>query len=245
MQRYSIFSTLCARNANQGLDNLILEFAPIWKKAGALTDPLTAIDDLKQLQSEAINLNQAFAKWQEAQVEEFNPWTVGHVSQLPARQQFKTGYWPGKVDVYFDLYVAGVWNTTRIIRVLLIDLIITLAKMLNNDCHNSGHQDALRLIHDIIASIPFHLAEDLHAFLRDIGDGNEASRMQPGRPIGGLLLMHPIYLASKLSMVPLQLQDYLKGCLEWIATNMGFGQASIFAKVRNISCLLKDFGPLS
>ena len=206
---------------------------------------MTAIDDLKQLQSEAINLNQAFAKWEEAQVEEFNPWTVGHVSQLPARQHFETGYWPGKVDAYFDLYVAGVWNTTRIIRVLLIDLIITLSKMLNDNSHNSGHQDALRLIHDIIASIPFHLAEDLQAFLCDIEDGNAASRMQPGRPVGGLLLMHPIYLASKLSIVPLQLQDYLKGCLEWIATNMGVGQASIFAKVRNISCPLKDFGPLS
>ena len=149
------------------------------------------------------------------------------------------------MDAYFDLYVAGVWNTARIIRVLLIDLVITLSKMLNNndDSHNSGHQDALRLLQDIIASIPFHLAEDLQAFLRDVRDGNAAARIQPGRPVGGLLLMHPIYLASKLPIVPLQLQYYLRDCLEWIATNMGFGQASLFAKVREFLCPLKGFGP--
>ena len=221
---------------------MILEFAPIWRKAGALTKPLTTSDDLQQLQREAINLSQAFTKWQEAQVKDFCPWTVGHVNQSQARPHFETGYWPGKVDAYFDLYVAGVWNNARIIRVLLIDLVITLSKMLNNDhSHNCGHQDALRLIQDIIASIPFHLAEDLQAFLRDTRDGNAAGRIQPGRAVGGLLLMHPLYLASKLSIVPLQLQHYLRDCLEWIATNMGFGQASLFAKVRIFSCCFKGF----
>ena len=200
-------------------------------------------DDLHQLKNEAIALDQAFARWQEAQVKDFNPWTVGKVSQAQAGSKLGVGYWPGRVDTYFDLYVAGVWNTSRTARVLLINVILKLSRILNNNQdHTREHQDALRLVEDIVSSIPFHLAEDLQVFLREIGqvevgeaemgNGIAAAILSPGRPVGGLLLMHPIYVASKLSIVPQQMREYLRDCLEWIAKHMGIGQASLFAKVR-------------
>lgn len=135
--------------------------------------------------------------------------------------------------MYFDLYVAGVWNTCRTTRVLLINLIVKLSNILNdNDDCNREHQDVNCLVEDIISSIPFHLVEDLQAFLRDMGKEKAAATMNPGRSVGGLLLMHPIYVVSKLSIVPQQMREYMSGCLEWIAMCMGIGQASLFAKVR-------------
>ena len=155
------------------------------------------------------------------------------MSKEKSRSKLQIGYWPGKVDMYFDLYVAGVWNICRTARVLLIDLILKLSKMLQDDNnHSIEHQDALRLVEDIVSSIPFHLAEDLQVFLRDMECKNTVAMMKPGRPVGGLLLMHPIYVASKLSIVPLQLQEYTRECLEWITLYMGIGQASLLAKVR-------------
>ncbi len=74
-------------------------------------------------------------------------------------------------------------------------------------------------------------------FIRDVGK-NAAAAMNPGRSVGGLLLMHTIYVASNLSIVPQQIRLYLKDCLEWIGMYMGIGQASLFAKVR-----ISDFGP--
>ena len=44
--------------------------------------------------------------------------------------------------------------------------------------------------------------------------------------------MHCIYVASKLSIVPQQMREYMNDSLEWIAKHMGIGQASLFAKVR-------------
>ena len=83
---------------------------------------------------------------------------------------------------------------------------------------------------ELVASIPFHLAEDLQVFLQD--ESAAARKIKPGKSVGGLLLLHPLCIASKLSIVPPRLQDYTRECLEWIATNMGIGQASLLTKVR-------------
>ena len=189
-------------------------------------------EDVHRIKNEAVSLDQAFAKWQEAQIGHLKPWTVGHVSQRHLVSKPEVGHWPGKLDAYFDLYVAATWNTSRTARILLINLIIKLSKTLNPDgTYDREHQDSLRLVEDIISSIPFHLAEDLSLFTREIESGNPAPVLQPGRPVGGLLLLHSIYVASKLHIVPWQMREYMQHCLEWIATAMGIGQASLFAKV--------------
>ena len=188
--------------------------------------------------SEAIALDQAFATWQESRSIDFKPWTVNSVSQPQAGSKIEVGCWLGKVDMYFDLYVAGVWNTARMARILLLDLILKLSNALNGN-HNCSHEHqdslrgvALRLVEDTISSIPFSLAEDLHIFLQDREKDSTRARMRPGIPVGGLLLMHPIYIVSRLSIVPENIREYMRDCLDWIGTNMGIGQASVFAKVR-------------
>ena len=219
-----MFSILHTRNASQGLDDLVLTFGPIFVRAEAfLAEPVTAPDELNESKRKAIALNQSFVQWQEAQIEYFKPRTVGHMSQGRARSKAEVGCWPEKVDAYFDLYVAGVWNTARIFRLLLLDMIFRLSEVLNdNDSHVSEQQDALRLVEDIVASIPFHLAKNLRVFLRDTQDENAAARkIKPGKLVGGLLLLHPLCIASKVSIVPPRLQDYNIECVEWIATNSG------------------------
>ncbi|KAK0509741.1 hypothetical protein JMJ35_008135 [Cladonia borealis] len=138
------------------------------------------------------------------------------------------------------------WNTSRIARVLLIHMILKLSRLLKDDQdHTRKHQDALLgFIEDIVSSIPFHLAEDSPVFLHRLEEGevgkaqmgkeNAATILSPGRPVGGLLLMHPIYVASKLSVVPQQTREYMTDCLEWIAKHMGIGQASLIAKAPDV-----------
>lgn len=210
------------------------------KKADALlASPSLTLDEMYLVKEEAINLDRRLARWQDSQVNDFNPTTIGHIttiSQDPGDPNLglDAGLWPGKVDTYFDPYVAAVWNISRTVRCWLIDLILTLSKRLN-DNDNQDHscqklnQDAVSLTEDFIASIPYHLTEDLQAFLRD--KEFKAEITSPGRPVGGLLLMHPAYVMSKLSIVPSQLQDYIRNCLAWIEGHMGIGQAGLFARV--------------
>lgn len=182
------------------------------------------------LKQEAIDLDQKFAAWHDAQLDSFKPRTLGHVSDCKDGNPPEVGCWPGKVDTYFDLYVAAVWNTYRTVRCLLLSLILNLSTIANDSVgHGIEHRTAMHLVEDAIASIPFHLTEDLHALLRDAEDSKEIS--EPGRKIGGLLSMQPLHVLSRLAIVPLPMRKYLKDCLKWIGGHMGIGQASLYAQV--------------
>jgi hypothetical protein len=172
-------------------------------------------------------LNHDLAIWQQSQSEELKPTTVD--PGLQATHNPGVGYWHGRIDMYIDLYVASLWNISRIARCLLTTLIIRLSGVLDDGVnHESDHQEALRLVENVIASIPYHLTEDLQVFLRQRGNHTEINN--PGRPVGGLLLMHSIYVASHLEIFPLEMREYMKNCLVWIGRRMGIGQATFLAQ---------------
>ncbi|KAB8229524.1 putative C6 transcription factor [Aspergillus alliaceus] len=149
---------------------------------------------------------------------DFEPTTVGQIVPEANAAIPGVGYWPGRVGMYFDFYVAVVWNTSRVARCLLLDLILNVASILNygNRDHTRKQRDALCLLEQIVCSMPYHLAEDLPDLLRN--HGNSTKITTPARAAGGLL-MHPIYTTSQLSI---------------IGTHMGIGQALIFAKAAEV-----------
>jgi hypothetical protein len=78
--------------------------------------------------------------------------------------------------------------------------------------------------HDIASSIPSHLADDLYTF---IGEGNTSAEIAaPGKPLGGLLFMHLLYIVSCLPCVSEVIRAHFRRCLAWIGSRMGLGQAS-------------------
>lgn len=168
---------------------------------------------------------------------------LGEMSTWPA-----AGFWPGRLDTYHDPYIASIWNVYRTARLMLIDIMLQIFDLLERRC---GHAyiitEGMRpdraeskemgriLLDDLLACIPFHLVENLHMFIRDAATagGTLQEIPNPGRPVGGLLLMHHIEFASRLTdgLVSADVRDYLKRCLIWISTEMGIGQAGVFARV--------------
>jgi hypothetical protein len=194
-------------------------------------------DELYKLREEATALDQDLSMWQNTRCPDFNPRTVAQVGQGQGGSIPGVGSWPGRVDAYFDLYVAGVWNTSRTARLLLISLLLKLSNIFEDiEEHTREQKDAHYLVEDIIASIPYHLSEDLNVFFQS--RRKDGDIMNPGRPVGGLLLMHPIYIASALLIVPRPMREYMRECLAWIGINMGIGQALILAKVKILRELL-------
>lgn len=87
------------------------------------------------------------------------------------------------------------------------------------------------LAEGITSSIPFVLSLDLQAFL-DHSKTNVP--LVPGRPVGGLLLMHTLYVISVLPIIDPRVQRYLRDCLAWVGDEMNIGQAVILSKVGSI-----------
>jgi hypothetical protein len=93
-------------------------------------------------------------------------------------------------------------------------------------------QEAQKLALIIAGSIPYYLAEDVQVFLKQTLASDVTSKaMIPGPSVGGLLLMHTLYMVSKMSVVDPALKVYFKDCLAWIGRNMGIGQATMLSGV--------------
>jgi hypothetical protein len=169
------------------------------------------------------------------------------------------------VHSYFDLYVAAVINTYRKTYLMLIDVLVRLLPRAVPELNASTALDdpnldidqvasaagaatntiatwtekATGLVHEILASIPYHLAKDLSAVgtmspsapggLRTSSTSTSAPGV--GRPVGGLLLLHPLYVLSSCTIVPTSVQAYVLKCLAWIGEHMGIGQATVMSKV--------------
>ena len=186
---------------------------------------------IDHLRLEAVALHEAWGEWQASQPDDCRPCTVGNCADKSPGSRIKVGHWPSKIDTYVDLYIASVWNISRAARLLLADICASLPLNESNDVKVIPDNEISQDIEGLIASIPFHLAEDVQVFLRDLEKTPPTSIAAPGRVAGGLLLMHPLAAVARLSIVPIGIREYLTDCLEWTALNMGIGQASFLAKV--------------
>lgn len=129
------------------------------------------------------------------------------------------------------MYVAAAWNVFRKTRLMLLDVMIRcLSRLQEKDSYGQKQAEATAMAYDIMASIPFHIADSVQS-LSELGDPLTVS-VNRGRAVGGLLLMHPLYVAANLSIMPPHLRIQMRDCLAWIGENMGIGQATVFSKVR-------------
>lgn len=110
---------------------------------------------------------------------------------------------------------------------MVMDVLIRCTHRLGYD-NQALHRQAETLTRGIIASIPYFLAADLEQYVEAIRDNRQVII---GRPVGGLLLLHPLYVATKCSIVSPSPQGYFTKCLSWIGHNMGIGQAKLLTKV--------------
>lgn len=126
------------------------------------------------------------------------------------------------------VYVAAVWNTYRKTHLMLLEILISCISPVEMRIISSLQQQANALVDSIVASIPYHLAPDPIDFIRAIGGQEEVS---PGRPVGGLLLLHPLFVVAHCTLVSAPLRAYFGGCLRWIGKHMGIGQANLLSEV--------------
>lgn len=97
------------------------------------------------------------------------------------------------------------------------------------------YKDIEKGIEEIISSIPFLLAASLPDFIANVAT---KTPLVPGRPVGGLLLMHALYVLMTLPVIDLKLKVYIQNCLRWIGDHMGIGQATILSKVSIVEILV-------
>jgi hypothetical protein len=226
-QASGVFSVPALYDQNESLNNLFLCLEQLRTQSESSSESR----QIEHLKCDCVMLERRFARWEDSRSQEFKPTVAGRIHRNQRRNTTKAGYWPGRVGTYFDCYVAGVYNLFRAARLLLVSLIINLSDTLGHNDSRAKHiHIANHIIEEMVASIPYHLTDDLQSFLSKQAANVEIST--PGRSLGGLLLMHPLYVASEVSFLPEEVREYMRRCLAWIGSNMGIGQARLLAKVQ-------------
>lgn len=218
----------------RNLDSILIKCHPLFERADTqLQNPETTLHELQATLDDALAIDVAFSHCGINQDASWKPNIVGHITQKDAESSSCPFAWAGAVHSYFDIYVAAVMNTYRKTYLMLLDILIRLASRITgavqNDAVTRWVRQAHILINDIIASIPYHLADNVHDYERTIRWSNSSPRI--GRAVGGLLLLHPLFVLATCSIVPSPIHTYVTKCLAWIGKNMGIGQATLMSKV--------------
>ncbi|KIW18641.1 hypothetical protein PV08_02930 [Exophiala spinifera] len=213
----------------QTLDSIMLRTKPLSDKMTRLleTPADVSAEELRKMRDEMMLLAYEYTRWPENQPPKWLPKTIGTISPIQARSAGPI-YWPGKMESYFDLYVAGVWNSYRKSRLLYLDKVIR--------CELQFPEPERKLplgrLYSEVQSLASDLAASIHFILTgsvDLPPPNFEA-IVPGKSAGGLLLLHPLSVSSTLSVVSPEMQTHFRNCLAWIGTNMGIGQATLLAK---------------
>ncbi|KAL4958668.1 Zn(II)2Cys6 transcription factor domain-containing protein [Aspergillus stella-maris] len=204
------------------LDSILVKCQPLLERANTiLQDPSASWIDLNQ-----------FSRWET--IERHTAWDLeimGHLTQADADALPCPYVSPGPVHSYSAIYTAAVMNTYRVTYLSLLDVLICLAPRCdfrNGQTLFKWENHAWRLIGDFVLSIPFHLARSTEEYVAS----TTARSGQPpvGRYVGGLFLLHLIYVLSSTPLVPPYYQNYARECLDWIGENMGIGLASVLSR---------------
>ncbi|KAI9148069.1 Transcription factor dbaG [Paramyrothecium foliicola] len=223
---FGVFNVPALTEGGIGLDTLLIQTDALWTKFETVTEAA----DLVVIQNELNELEQLFKQWQVSRTPELYPTAAGSVKRNNCSEEPPAGLRPGRIDTYFDLYVAGIWNVFRSARLLIFALSHKLASILGSEDACTAQDRSARLVsEDILASIPYHLVDNLPLFLSEAQTITEVT--DTGKRLGGLLLLHPLYILSNLSFIAEDVRVYAKTCLRWIGSDMGLGQATLLANV--------------
>ncbi|CAK7198238.1 hypothetical protein SEUCBS139899_000897 [Sporothrix eucalyptigena] len=235
-----------AHSPTPPLDAIMISFWQFLNRVSAVLDEsASSKGELAQLRHEAETLEQRFTLWSASQNSERSaqaPTTAGVVSEQAAGRSAIPYCHSGAVDVYLDYYVATVWNTYRKSHIYILDVMMQIDARLDAQVDSTDLKaKAEDITTRVIATIPFLLAHDVAEYLTQVRSGS--SRVRANRPVGGLLLLHPLYCLATNPIVSLATRQYCARCLAWIGSHMGIGQAAVLARTLDGESLSARLNP--
>ncbi|UPK92701.1 hypothetical protein LCI18_003636 [Fusarium solani-melongenae] len=221
-----VFSPPLNDKPRRSLDDIIIKMSPLTALAEQLlANPYSSIEELFQLQQDLQALEGDIMHWDTDRPTSWAPELVGHVRDETIEDS--SYRCPGPVYKYLDQYVAAAWTSWRSICVLYLDHLSCLAHALGQEVLDGHRAKIHHLVAELKASIPYHLSRDLGMYVRR--PDAETTPNTPQRIVGGLLLLHPLYVVARCTTVTVSDREYFVRILRWIGSEMGISQATVLA----------------
>lgn len=196
------------------------------------------------LMQQARSMLAEFAAWAASVPDVWKIRTVAWMPNISEHDLENAAVYPGRVDFYDDIWIASVWNLSRVSRLFLSGIIVRCAAWIcaPNDYRTTPEyakeaRVGANLISDIIATVPYHLgwtvsdegalksSPDISGFA--CGDDN----MVGGKGLSGFFLIWPLFSAACSDFTTDSQRKWMMGRLHYIARTMGINQADVLSHV--------------
>lgn len=180
--------------------------------------------------------------------------TITWEDNVPGGDYSKAEVYPGRVDVYPDFYIASVWNMTRVCRLVLASVIVRCAAWVCSPVdyrttpeYATAARTCVDTITDIIASVPYHLGWHLKRkhLLQDQLTGFACGDDDNLKGLPGYFLTWPLTNVNSQDFTTDSQRAWVRGRLNYIATEVGVKYAHILAQVHSLVFFLPDISILT
>lgn len=186
-------------------------------------------------------VDQELVAWANGLPEVFRWQTVTWEDRVPNGDYSGAEVYPGRVDIYQDLWVVSVINMQRCSRLILASLIVRCAAWACSPVdyrttpeYATAARSCHEIITDIIASVPyqlgyFHRRKDLHARIALSGFACGDEDTVKGLP--GYFLSWPLVCIYGQDYISDTQRAWIRGRLEFIGNHVGVRYAHILKQV--------------
>lgn len=215
-----------------------------------------------ELLTRAKAAKQMYLSWVKGQLqtESWNFGPTAFVEKLPEGMSLlESEVFPGRVDVYNEMWYASVWNMGRTSGLLFSTIIVRCAAWLSPETDYRTLPEYIeasrfdrKIVEDMIASIPFLLGWHKRQSRKDYllhpddparllpyslsgfacGDDGPAPNAEECKALGGYFSMWPMFVVASSDFATEAESRWVHGRLKFIEDYMGIQQAGFFNSVR-------------
>jgi len=156
--------------------------------------------------------------------------------------------WNGRYHVYYDYWIAQMWNALRVVRIMVHEMIrgvliegfSSVPPTFNQLEHTAQFQICTDTLYELQADVLYSVVQHVgyfpkpkeriqHSSLgsKKLFDLNE--QLSKARMSGGSFLLWPLWLAGMMDLATEEVRDFVLKNLRAIGNGMGIAQAHILA----------------
>lgn len=190
----------------------------------------------------AEQIEKEYVAWYANLTEEWTPKLAAWIDDVAERNLESTACYPGRVDVYGELWMATTHNIVRASRLFILTTILRCTAWITAELdykltpeYVEVSRQASVLIEDIVSSIPFFFgwkSPDTELPLSEnsyFPCGNDSKIS--GKGVTGVWAIWPVFAAAASDFATSSQRLWLRGRLKYIAEHLGIRQAEMLLQV--------------
>ncbi len=192
----------------------------------------------------ARQIEQGFLDWESKVPDIWKYKTAAWVDNVAAGDVTNSEVFPGKIDVYSDMWIAVVWNNARVSRLFISGVVVRCAAWLcapvdyrTTPEYAAAARLGVDMINDLIASVPFFLGykadQEIIGLTSEDSSGFACGEDGPGarKSLGAYFCIWPLFSTLCSDFATDSQRAWIKGRMRYMKEQMGMNQAGTLSYV--------------